>query len=177
MLSMNKRNLIIYGVYNPLGYQIWQCLTPHNRVFMKDPKFPNGIPGVYNIEQDLYKHPSIQRTLYKPVDGIVITRDDEYNDQLMQEVKLIDKDIKILVVNDYECYERLKKTGLNLTFMDAGTIIKIEDLYFKDTMYVESDDSYWENIFKYSLFNLKIEKYDKKTKTEVSEELQQKQTA
>lgn len=168
---MNKRNLIVYGACTEIGFHIWQCLTPHNRVFMKDPKHPNSIPGVYNIEQDLYKHPSVQRTYYKPVEGIIITRDDEYNDELMQEIELVDKDIKVLVVNDYNCYERLKKTGLDLTFMDAGPIIKIEDLYFKDTMYVESNDSYWENIFKYSLFNLKIENYDKKTESEVSEKL------
>lgn len=168
---MNKRNLIVYGVRDSLGYHIWQCLTPHNRVFMKDPKYPNAIPGVYNIEQDLYKHPSIQRTYYKPVEGIVITRDDEFNDQLMQEIDLVDKDIKVLVVNDYNCYERLKKTGLDLTFMDVGPIIKIEDLYFKDTLYVESNDSYWENIFKYSLFNLKIKNYDEKTESKVSEKL------
>ena len=168
---MNKRNLIIYGVYNPLGYQIWQCLTPHNRVFMKDPKFPNGIPGVYNIEQDLYKHPSVQRTYYKPVEGIIITRDDEYNDELMQEIDLVDRNIKVLVVNDYNCYERLKKTGLDLTFMDAGPIIKIEDLYFKDTLYFEQENHFWTDIFRYSLFNLKIENYDEKTKTKVSEKL------
>lgn len=167
---MNKRNLIVYGVRDSLGYHIWQCLTPHNRVFMKDPKYPNAIPGVYNIEQDLYKHPSVQKTYYKPVEGIVITRDDEFNDQLMQEIDLVDKDIKVLVVNDYNCYERLKKTGLDLTFMDVGPIIKIEDLYFKDTLYVEGNDSYWENIFKYSLFNLKIENYEK-TETKVSEKL------
>ena len=168
---MNKRNLIVYGVRDSLGYHIWQCLTPHNRVFMKDPKYPNAIPGVYNIEQDLYKHPSVQKTYYKPVEGIVITRDDEFNDQLMQEIDLVDKDIKVLVVNDYNCYERLKKTGLDLTFMDVGPIIKIEDLYFKDTLYVESNDSYWENIFKYSLFNLKIKNYDEKTESKVSEKL------
>ena len=126
----------------------------------------------YNIEQELYKHPSIQKTYYKPVEGIIITRDDEYNDQLMDEISLVDKGIQILVVNDYECYERLKKTGLNLTFIDAGTIIKVEDLYFNDTMYVESEDSYWENIFRYSLFNLTMKKYDKKTTSEVSKELQ-----
>ena len=169
---MSKKNLIVYGACNELGFHIWQCLTPHNRVFMKDPLFPNSIPGVYNIEQELYKHPSIQKTYYKPVEGIIITRDDEYNDQLMDEISLVDKGIQILVVNDYECYERLKKTGLNLTFIDAGTIIKVEDLYFNDTMYVESEDSYWENIFRYSLFNLTMKKYDKKTTSEVSKELQ-----
>tara|TARA_B100001093_G_C26590754_1_gene911374 strand:- start:61 stop:570 length:510 start_codon:yes stop_codon:yes gene_type:complete len=169
---MSKKNLIVYGACNELGFHIWQCLTPHNRVFMKDPLFPNSIPGVYNIEQELYKHPSIQKTYYKPVEGIIITRDDEYNDQLMDEISLVDKGIQILVINDYECYERLKKTGLNLTFIDAGTIIKVEDLYFKDTMYVECEDSYWENIFRYSLFNLTMKKYDKKTTSEVSKELQ-----
>jgi len=169
---MSKKNLIVYGACNELGFHIWQCLTPHNRVFMKDPLFPNSIPGVYNIEQELYKHPSIQKTYYKPVEGIIITRDDEYNDQLMDEISLVDKGIQILIVNDYECYERLKKTGLNLTFIDAGTIIKVEDLYFNDTMYVESEDSYWENIFRYSLFNLTMKKYDKKTTSEVSKELQ-----
>jgi hypothetical protein len=169
---MSKKNLIVYGACNELGFHIWQCLTPHNRAFMKDPLFPNSVPGVYNIEQELYKHPSIQKTYYKPVEGIIITRDDEYNDQLMDEISLVDKDIQILVVNDYKCYERLKKTGLNLTFIDAGTIIRVEDLYFKDTMYVESEDSYWENIFRYSLFNLTMKKYDKKTTSEVSKELQ-----
>ena len=167
---MNKRNLIIYGVNEPLGYHIWQCLTPHNRVFMKDPKYPNAIPGVYNIEQDLYKHPSIQRTYYKPVEGIVITRDDDYNDNLMKEIELVNKDVKVLVVNDFKLYERLEKTGLHLTFMDVGPIIKIEDLYFKDFVCVKSNDSYWADIFRYSLFNLEVINYEK-TESKVSKEL------
>tara|TARA_B100000900_G_scaffold412318_1_gene433840 strand:- start:2601 stop:3095 length:495 start_codon:yes stop_codon:yes gene_type:complete len=163
---MNKQNLIVYGVCDPMGYHIWQCLTPHNKVFMKDPMYPNRIPGVYNIEKDLYKHPSIQRTYYKPVQGIVLTRDDRYNDELMQELEIVDKSVKVLVINDYELYERLSKTGLHLTFMDVGTIIKVEDLYFKDSIYHEGPDTYWQDIFRYSLFNLNFIDYEK-TKTEV----------
>ena len=163
----SKQNLIVYGVCDSVGYHIWQCLTPHNRVFMKDPLYPNRIPGVYNIEQDLYKHPSIQRTYYKPVDGIIITRDDFYNDELMDEIKEVKPDVKVLVINGFECYERLEKTGLDLTFMDVGPIIKIEDLYFKDFVLVKGNDSYWEDIFRYSLFNLQVINYEK-TETKVS---------
>ena len=138
---MNKRNLIVYSAHTAVSFHIWQCLTPHNRVFMKDPKHPNRVPGVYNIEKELYKHPSIQRTLYKPVDGIILTQDEYYTDELMDELLKLKPDVKVLVVNGYETYERLKKTRLHLTFMDVGPIIKIEDLYFKDTVYIESDDS------------------------------------
>lgn len=168
---MNKRNLIVYSAHSPISYQIWQCLTPHNRVFLKDPCNPNKVPGVYNIEQDLYKHPSIQRTLYKPVDGIIITADEYFTDELMDELKALKPDVKVLVVNDFALYERLEKTGLHLTFMDVGPIIKIEDLYFKDFICVKSNDSYWADIFRYSLFNLEVINYDEKTESKVSEEL------
>ena len=169
---MKNKNLIVYGVCDRLGFQIWQALSPHNRVFMKDPKYPNHIPGVYNIDKELYKHPSIQRTYYTPVDGIILTRDDHYTDELMDEIQYLKLHPEILVVNDYEMYQRLKKTGLNLTFVDCGSIINIEDLYFKDTLYFEQENHFWTDIFRYSLFNLKIENYEK-TETKVSKKLQQ----
>lgn len=162
---MKRHNIIIYGHSDDLGYQLFNILASEHRLFIKDPA-RRVARGTYRVDWDKFKHPSITKTPYHPVECIIIARWDNYTNELIEEVNYLKPDIKILVLNSYEEYTIIdnKYPNLDITFAGFYDITTCESLYFYDKPDIKGkSDDFWGDLFNYCLFNFNYEK----TKTKI----------
>jgi hypothetical protein len=159
---VKRYNVLIYGAdLCQLQYQMFNIFAAEHRCFMKDRVQTPW--GASTLDRELSRHPSIQETLYKPVEIVIITKIDEhYFDNLLNEISIVNKAIKVLVMDpdgEKRTNEMIKKySDVSISYCAVDVPESPEDLYFYDKpIKIESSiKQFWTDFFKFSLFNVEI---------------------
>ena len=159
---MKRHNVLIYGKdLCPLQWQIFNIFAAEHRCFMKDRIQTPW--GASMLNRELSRHPSITKTLYTPVEIVLITKiDDHYFDELLGEIGLVGKGAKVLVMDpDGEelTNEMIEKhDNVSISYCCLKSPKSPEDLYFYDEpINIKSHiKQFWTDFFKFSLYNAEI---------------------
>lgn len=155
---MKRNNIILYS-HNRDYLQKWvyDLFSAENRCFMKDRlQYPIGASV---LDRVLTKHPSIDKTLYKPVDLVIVVRADrDYLDELMDEIHSQDYVIKVLFMDStMNLQQEHFDKWPNVTDADIKRVSEPEHLYFyKDIILRGNHKDYWKEFLEYNLFEPKI---------------------
>jgi len=161
---MKRHNVLFYGKDNNiLQWQMFNVFCSEHRCFMKDSRAHPW--GTSTLDRELSGHPSILKTLYTPVEVVIVTAiDDGYFDQLIDEISLVLPYIKVLVVDpdgkEATIEMQEKYPAISITYGALHNINKVEDLYFYNQEIVleshNDDNEFWINFFKWSLHEVNI---------------------
>lgn len=156
---MKRYTTIIYGKdSDSLSYQLFNIFGAEHRMFMKDArKTPQGTSV---IDRELTKHPSVRKTLYSPVELVMIAKHDDYFDDLMNEIKLHTQPVKVLLCDVTREKQALEYVDMEdfISYADLAPPKQAEDLYFYDKpINIRGKDSeFWANFLSYSLYKPRI---------------------
>jgi|TARA_R110000764_G_scaffold8305_1_gene28236 hypothetical protein len=160
---VKRHSVLIYGNnHDALQWQIFNIFAAEHRCFMKDRLATPW--GASVLDRKLSSHPSIKKTLYTPVDIIIITKlDDHYFMELMNEIEVDHPSIKVIIL-DPEGKEQTdvaieKHPNVSISYCSVKSPDGPEDLYFYDEpLEIESTDDkeFWTNFFQFSLFKVEI---------------------
>ena len=155
---MKRNNIILYSHRRDyLQKWVFDLFSAENRCFMKDDKAHPIGDSV--LDRTLTKHPSITKTLYKPVDLVIIVRADrDYLEELMHEIHSREEVIKVLFMDStMNLTQEHFDAWPNVTDADIKQVSQPEDLYFyKDITLRGNYKDFWKEFLEYNLFEPKI---------------------
>ena len=155
---MKRNNIILYSHRRDYIQKfLYDILSAENRVFMKD-AVEQPI-GTAVLDRTLTKHPSLKKTLYKPVDLIIIARADRnYIEELLKEIHSQDYVIKTLFTDStMQLPDDFFEKWPHVAEARLLRCEKPEDVYFYEDITLRGNyKDYWKEFLEYNLFEPKI---------------------